>query len=367
MSILFMTTLLSYSQSIYNFWLVDLDDQIIDQVDICGGETYKFKIKNLTQGAFGPTTPDLVVIWRFLDVETGFNICPQKTTNMVYENDYACSYLTFTPDENCQLQAFAFYNNNSYASAENNTPFLVNRHPALGVTPLVHSDGYTSFGFFNGCANGTAPYSLTWEYSDCLGDHSVSDYSIYPTGLISYAELQITDANGCTAGWIGGQSAPEIVASATIGGKAPLFHSKYTGSVTNATGPVTYKWNWYIPTGFKQVYGQVVQIPNNATNIILTVTQGDCSDTWTPSSAKSVEFSIEENKEISVYPNPASSTLNIESSSNEISVEIYNVLSQKVLSVENTKNIDINALENGNYIVKITSQGQTTIKKFVKQ
>ena len=68
-----------------------------------------------------------------------------------------------------------------------------------------------------------------------------------------------------------------------------------------------------------------------------------------------------------IYPNPASSTLNVESSFTINNATIFNVIGQKVL--ESTLNIiDINDLKSGIYLIKIKSEGgSVAVKRFVKK
>jgi choice-of-anchor B domain-containing protein len=73
--------------------------------------------------------------------------------------------------------------------------------------------------------------------------------------------------------------------------------------------------------------------------------------------------------QFSVYPNPSESDITITSANNPIStVEIYNVLGQRVLNLnfseKFSENIDISSLRSGLYLIKIN--GSTTKKLIVK-
>ncbi len=75
---------------------------------------------------------------------------------------------------------------------------------------------------------------------------------------------------------------------------------------------------------------------------------------------------------VSVYPNPASDSLNVKSANNSIikSVKIYDLKGSSVLTIEdlNTSNrrISINTLQPGIYMVKVTSEkGVSIIKKLI--
>ncbi|MBE9468226.1 MAG: endonuclease [Bacteroidetes bacterium] len=66
--------------------------------------------------------------------------------------------------------------------------------------------------------------------------------------------------------------------------------------------------------------------------------------------------SIDENHNINIYPNPANNILTLSTDSNNESVEIYNIIGEKVLSFykqNSTLQININNLKKGMYFIKI--------------
>lgn len=73
---------------------------------------------------------------------------------------------------------------------------------------------------------------------------------------------------------------------------------------------------------------------------------------------------------VKMYPNPASSILNIEARAAIQNVSIYNMLGQEVIS-KTTDNasisIDVAGLQAGMYIIKTTIDGVTAASRFVKQ
>ncbi len=72
---------------------------------------------------------------------------------------------------------------------------------------------------------------------------------------------------------------------------------------------------------------------------------------------------------LNMYPNPASDVLNISAQNTINTVEIYNVLGQKVISmqVENTSaEINVSNLNAGIYLIKYEINNSTSTKKFVK-
>ena len=74
--------------------------------------------------------------------------------------------------------------------------------------------------------------------------------------------------------------------------------------------------------------------------------------------------------EFIMYPNPASTVLNIEASKEIQAISVFNLLGQEVIKVSGSSNeqtIDVSSLVRGIYVVKIQSEGITTAKKFTKE
>ncbi|MDR1847004.1 MAG: leucine-rich repeat protein [Bacteroidales bacterium] len=71
-----------------------------------------------------------------------------------------------------------------------------------------------------------------------------------------------------------------------------------------------------------------------------------------------------------LYPNPATTELNISSSQIIETIEVFNILGQRVYAsqIKNTTvKIDITNFKSGNYIAKINTNNGITIKKFIVQ
>ena len=70
-----------------------------------------------------------------------------------------------------------------------------------------------------------------------------------------------------------------------------------------------------------------------------------------------------------IYPNPTNSILNINSSKNNYSIKIYNLVGQLVLSKENNdgfQNLDVRNLNSGLYFIELKSDGFVETQKFYK-
>lgn len=84
-------------------------------------------------------------------------------------------------------------------------------------------------------------------------------------------------------------------------------------------------------------------------------------------SLSSSNFDME--PEITLFPNPTSTTLNINSKSEINSVTIYNTLGQLVLDFSNKtiSGLDVSSLKAGNYFIKINSTIGTKTERFIKE
>jgi len=69
---------------------------------------------------------------------------------------------------------------------------------------------------------------------------------------------------------------------------------------------------------------------------------------------------------ISFYPNPTNNTLFISGIESPLTISIYNALGKKVLSVNNTDSINVEALPSGVYTIRISDGVRQTNKKFIK-
>ena len=72
---------------------------------------------------------------------------------------------------------------------------------------------------------------------------------------------------------------------------------------------------------------------------------------------------------VRLFPNPASSVLNIEADGRNISnIEVYSILGKRVLSAKNTNSINVSTLSRGVYITKIFGDDSSvSTKRFVKE
>lgn len=76
---------------------------------------------------------------------------------------------------------------------------------------------------------------------------------------------------------------------------------------------------------------------------------------------------IVDNSDFKMYPNPSNGNFSIDNSNKAFSVEIYNVLGQKVFERKNAdgSNLAVTNLKKGVYLVKITDDTKSLIKKLI--
>ncbi len=108
-----------------------------------------------------------------------------------------------------------------------------------------------------------------------------------------------------------------------------------------------------------------VSVPFNVTGVVFNPKKDIISKN---STAVLTNETFELENKVSIYPNPASTELNIKIPSN-ISIEsvnLYNALGQNVLLSPSTV-VNVNSLSNGVYFLKITTSEGSVLKKFIKK
>jgi NAD kinase len=78
--------------------------------------------------------------------------------------------------------------------------------------------------------------------------------------------------------------------------------------------------------------------------------------------------SVKNNDDVTFYPNPANSTLNIVASE-DVNVAILSMDGKTLISLNNAKSINVNALASGLYMIKVYDTKDALIKttKFTKE
>lgn len=123
---------------------------------------------------------------------------------------------------------------------------------------------------------------------------------------------------------------------------------------------------WLVNTGNSDIYPEFKDSLNNDFTLpvgssLITANIGDPRWFVGPTSTKSTK-----QNSISVYPNPT--TDKIYFGRVFASLEVSNMLGQKLITSKNTDNLVLGHLTNGNYIVRVTDeQGEVSISKILKK
>ena len=80
------------------------------------------------------------------------------------------------------------------------------------------------------------------------------------------------------------------------------------------------------------------------------------------------DVDLKDDINIVLYPNPVQNTLQINALNSIDSIEIFNLLGQKVMEQKGSNAINVRSLSKGNYIVKIFQENETvSTKRFIKK
>ena len=132
------------------------------------------------------------------------------------------------------------------------------------------------------------------------------------------------------------------------------------GTVTNFNSGNNIVFDWQASTTYYWYITSVNPAGNTASQVWSFTTAGT--------------LGVEDNQinsTFSLYPNPASNVLNIKTTLNINQIDVYNQLGQNVLQVNGLRlqnnSIDISALQQGMYLVKISAEGKTETLKVLKK
>ncbi len=151
-----------------------------------------------------------------------------------------------------------------------------------------------------------------------------------------------------------------------------LINQTNTLNASATGGTENYTYSWSPATNLNDATAQnPLFTPTEAGDFTYTVTVSDGNETVTAS----VSFTVIDNTDVNeiaaqnvkVYPNPASSVINIEGidNYNNLDVKIVNVQGQVVKEVSNALEINVSDVESGIYFIKIDCDGQQSIQKIV--
>lgn len=179
-----------------------------------------------------------------------------------------------------------------------------------------------------------------WRKSSASGTLTVNGQTGIFTGLgqdaasmttvvKAYSAMTPTTATG-TAGWV--KDSVNYIATAT---ETRYFAVAGKGTIAGAADQISIRLDDFLITKI----GTTVGVKTNTADLI------------------------------SIFPNPSTGLLNVNTVDATSSLEVYNVIGEKVYAnanlIKGNNNIDLSGLSNGSYFVRINSNNQITTKKVV--
>ncbi|MEM7038873.1 MAG: PKD domain-containing protein, partial [Bacteroidota bacterium] len=170
---------------------------------------------------------------------------------------------------------------------------------------------------------------------------------------------------------------------AGIGQSATTVTAGQSVSFTDQTTPgPTVSWNWDFGDGNSSTQQNPTHMygaPGNYTVTLITTDNNGCSDTATTTVEVQPVLNVDADAlvgELNIYPNPAQNVFTIDMllpSEAPVSVELYNAVGERVVTLRQEATttlqlpVDISALANGVYFVRVASGDLLKVKQLVKK
>lgn len=251
----------------------------------------------------------------------------------------------------------------SYGCQKNITSTLT--EPA-GMTLSITSTNISCFGAFDGAVDltvsGTStPYTYSWNTSETTEDIKYLSSGTYT--------VNVTDSNGCATTTNVTLTQPgqiTLTFTTVFPTGANAFDGKATVNASGGTPPYTYLWST------NAAASSIDSLDYGLYTVVVTDSKG-CQQGGHADVANGMTDKLLM-KHIEVYPNPATDILFIDFkliNIPNVSLEIYDVLGNKVFhntSLKLPKNkLDLTLLSSGIYFLKLNLNGNSVMKKIVKQ
>ncbi len=162
----------------------------------------------------------------------------------------------------------------------------------------------------------------------------------------------------------------ELYVSTDFSGDSASFNNATWVQITGFELPTANEWTWFTSTA------DLSSVAGNASvyfafKYVSTDAAGGVWDFDDVTISGSSDISKVQNN-LHVFPNPASSELNIKSNAVIASANISNLIGQSIISIDNINasnyKIDLNGFANGVYFIKVNkTDGTSDIVKFVKK
>jgi len=200
---------------------------------------------------------------------------------------------------------------------------------------------------------------------------------VNPTNTTSFS-VTVTDQFGCSSSAI---SSVNVNAAPMADFTSVLGTSNTVDFTSTSTGGIAFSWT------FGDGSTSAIENPTHSYatpgtyDVTLVVTNAaGCTDTIIKSVVVTNSSSISENNQLTnfnVFPNPSNGLFNIQLKSNELSskITVMNLLGEVILAKDlvQTSNgkfelqIDLSNYPNGIYLIDLTSENQTVVRKISKQ
>ena len=318
---------------------------------------------------------------------------PTNPTNLVASNpsDNSISLSWTASSDNIGVISYDIYIDGTYAFNSGNTTAT-----ATGLTAATNycftvkaKDAANNESGFSNQDCETTTNNGTIGGSDCLTE----TFANLDTSIGSYSDVSWTGDEGGT--WTATEARTDQVINTTTTAAITVRNGVLTlpttsggiGALTVTTKRVfsgsdgTFNVNvngTFVGTIAYSATEQTVTLPNiNTENSVSIVIDGNSGTnnrvvfddlSYTCYSALNVEdFNI---ASVKIHPNPVKNTLTIDLKSDvSTSIDIFDILGKRVLkhTISKTSNLNVQNLNSGIYIVKITQGNSTVTKKLIKQ
>ena len=254
-----------------------------------------------------------------------------------------------------------------------------------GFSIATHSTNATCSSCTDGTAmvivtGGTPPYHYTWYTLPIQTTDSISGLAQGTYGVC------VTDNNGCTVCdsatvSIGNCSAHFNLAADTVP------HHYTATNMASGVMPLTYLWSWGDGTYDSTAYPSHTYATTGFYTICLTITDNvGCTNTYCssyyllqPQTAMAYVNVVapgntvgikdaKKDESIVIYPNPATSSSTISSTTKIQTIKVFNVLGEEIISVlpnNNQSTINSSQFAKGIYFVQITDDNKNVVNRKV--
>jgi|GEM_PF-5531911 hypothetical protein len=213
---------------------------------------------------------------------------------------------------------------------------------ATKITDVVCKSGTTGNARAT-ATGGTAPYTFVWNSTPAQNNDSLLNVA-----QGSYTVV-VSDSKGCTTSAGVAIAEPASAVAASVVNTTPATGNQNNGTATvsasGGTGPYTYEWS-----GSPKTTASVNDLAASPSQSVTVTDSKGCTATATFAIGTSSSISdVAAFNRVSVYPNPASSVLNIKADLNNneaLTVEMFDVTGKVVISnveaVASQHNITVN-------------------------